>query len=528
MLILGKAGMYWRFARDLRKFFKEPVTLEQSRQILRQRLADRDKHLLAVVKRAVYENERSPYLKLLRCAGCEYGDFEHMVLSDGVESALKILSDKGVYISYEEFKGKKDIHRSGNVFRFKERDFDNPLLAGHIEAMSGASRSTGTRTIYDFEFLTSKYTIHHLISYDIYGIMSYPFGIWFSIIGVGPAIILTSAQGGITPRKWFSPVHKKGFKPSLQKRLAANYIIWMGRLYRANLPTPEYVPLNEASKVAHWIASMVSETGGCSLRTYTSHAVRICEAARDSGVDIKGITFIVGGEPVTETKRKVMESVGAMVCPSYGLSEAGVVGSGCTNPASTDDVHLYKDSFALIQRPREVAHAATSIDAFLLTTLLPSAPKVMLNVESGDYGTIESRDCGCGFHKIGLDEHILNIRGFDKLTGEGMTFVGLDLLRIIDEVLPSRFGGSPNDYQMVECEDMRGFTRLNIIVSPAVGEIDEADLVQTVLAELGSGKDANRMMTHIWAQAKTLEVKRKWPFTTDRGKILPLHIQKRK
>ena len=31
----------------------------------------------------------------------------------------------------------------------------------------------------------------------------------------------------------------------------------------------------------------------------------------------------------------------------------------------------------------------------MLTTLLLSTPKIMLNVDSGDYGEICRRDCGC-------------------------------------------------------------------------------------------------------------------------------------
>jgi hypothetical protein len=37
-----------------------------------------------------------------------------------------------------------------------------------------------------------------------------------------------------------------------------------------------------------------------------------------------------------------------------------------------------------------------------------------------------------------------------------MNFLGTDLLRLIDEVLPARFGGAPTDYQFVEREDERG------------------------------------------------------------------------
>ncbi len=53
MSLIGQIRMYWRFAWGLRGFLKEPITLEQSREIIRQRLADRKQNLLAIVKRAL-------------------------------------------------------------------------------------------------------------------------------------------------------------------------------------------------------------------------------------------------------------------------------------------------------------------------------------------------------------------------------------------------------------------------------------------------------------------------------------------
>ena len=110
-------------------------------------------------------------------------------------------------------------------------------------------------------------------------------------------------------------------------------------------------------------------------------------------------------------------------------------------------------------------HAGVSVDAFLFTSFSPATPKILLNVESGDYGVIETRSCGCKFEELGFTDHIHNIRGFDKLSSAGMTFVGTDLVRIIEEVLPAKFGGASTDYQMVEEEDKKGHTRMSIVES---------------------------------------------------------------
>ena len=206
MSLVGSIKVYWRFAWGLRGFLKEPITLEQSREIIKQRLENREKNLLTIVKRAIYENEASPYLKLLRLAGCEYGDFERMVRSDGIEPTLHKLREEGVYISIEEFKGKQEVTRSGQTFRFKESDFDNPFLVQHLEARSGASRSAGTRTIYDFDFMSQQAAYWRAIL-DANHAFEMPFTFWLPILpGSGPLGVLLLTKVGSPPIKWFSLV----------------------------------------------------------------------------------------------------------------------------------------------------------------------------------------------------------------------------------------------------------------------------------------------------------------------------------
>jgi len=527
MSLFGQAKMYARFARDLKKFLREPITLEQCHQIIEQRLKDREKNLLLIVKRAIYENERSPYLNLLELAGCEYGDFERMVRLDGIEPTLKKLSEDGVYITTEEFNGSKEVNRGGKVFKFRDSDFDNPFLSRHFEASSSASRSIGTRTTYDFEYLSENWTVYIIAMLDGLAALDFPFALWLPILpGSGPAVLLAFTKGGKVPVKWFSPVASRDIKPSLKSKLGTNYIVYAGRVLGAKWPGPEYVALDESWRVAQWISETIKQQNGCCFETYTSAATMVCQAAKERGLDIGGAKFITVGEPLTEAKREEIESVGATAYPVYALMEAGSVGYGCFNPATADDFHLAKDSVALIQRRREVHHAGVDVDAFLLTSLILSAPKVILNTETGDYGLIDSRRCGCKFEELGFTEHIYNVRGFDKLTAVGMTFVGTELVTILEQVLPSRFGGASTDYQMVEEEDDKGHTRMSLLVSPEIGEIDEAALVKTVLDELSRGKDTQRMMAQVWSQASTIQVKRMRPLTTARGKLLPLHIQK--
>ena len=152
---------------------------------------------------------------------------------------------------------------------------------------------------------------------------------------------------------------------------------------------------------------------------------------------------------------------------------------------------------------------------------------MLLNVESDDYGIIEQRSCGCGLEEIGFTEHIREIHSFSKLTGEGVTLVGSEMIHILEEVLPARFGGSPLDYQLIEEEDEQGFTRLSLAISPGVEIADEAAVIETILESLGQGNDAADIARAIWSQAGTLQVKRMEPIWTARGKLMPLHLMKR-
>lgn len=105
-----------------------------------------------------------------------------------------------------------------------------------------------------------------------------------------------------------------------------------------------------------------------------------------------------------------------------------------------------------------------------------------------------------------------------------MSFLGTDVIRIVEEVLPARFGGDSTRYQFVEEEDAAGLTRMTLRISPTVGPLDEAAAVACVREELARGGSGSRMMSEVWEKAGTLRVLRAEPSSTARGKILPLHI----
>jgi hypothetical protein len=124
---------------------------------------------------------------------------------------------------------------------------------------------------------------------------------------------------------------------------------------------------------------------------------------------------------------------------------------------------------------------------------------------------------------MGFEQHLSQIRSYDKLTSEGMTFMGSELITLIEDLLPEQFGGNPTDYQLVE-EEEGGLPKISVIVSPRVGAIDDEAVIRAVLSRLGSYPGCKNMMTEVWKDGQTLRVVRREPFVTGAAKILPLHI----
>ena len=181
----------------------------------------------------------------------------------------------------------------------------------------------------------------------------------------------------------------------------------------------------------------------------------------------------------------------------------------------------------MITHERAVQHSDEVLHALLFSSLLPESPKILLNVETGDHGEIFSRRCSCGFESIGFSDHLSCVTSFEKLTSEGMTFMIQDLLHIVEDVLPAKYGGNSTDYQLLEESNDHGVTSIDILVSPRIGHLDERDLINTLLEGLAKGADSKRLMAQVWFNAGTINVKRTDPVPTKRGKIFPLrHAEK--
>jgi hypothetical protein len=504
-----------RFALGVRAFARNSLTRDQALALVRRGMERREATLVAKVERAIFRSPRSPYLKLFRRAGVELGDVARLVRERGVEGTLEALREAGIYVTFDEFKCREPIRRGSDTFFARETDFDNPWITPHFHGSSGGSSGAPTRIIVDLEHIAET-APHHRLWFEDHGWMDRPLLMWTE---GGAAVAnrhLLCTRFGKRFARWFCYIGPRGVKP----RLAA---LWVHTLVRhaARIPHPEMVPVTETWRISECLLGLQKEGQRPCLITTPSQAIQICLAARAAGQALDDTTFLVGGEPLTPTRRRTIEECGARAVPTYGFSEGGNVGSQCRHAPAVDDIHVSLDAYAVLQRPRAVGGGGMTVDALLLTALRPSCPKVLFNTEIGDHAVVTSRRCGCLFDEVGYHQHLHTIRSFDKLTGVGLTFIGADLYQLMEEILPRRFGGSALDYQIVEQQDARGLPRYKLLVSPDVGPIDEQRVCQTFLKELAKRWVAYRWMTEIWSQSDVLEVKRERPVTTPAGKVFP-------
>ena len=516
-MIRGRTLPFVRFLHDLRGFLRAQQSVQEARDLVRRSLDERDENFLAMAARTIYAVPRSPYRRLLEHARCELGDLSQDVRAHGLEATLTKLRTAGVYVSFEEFKGRRPIVRDGVVFETRPEDFDSPLLTGGYRVRTSGSTGAATPMWISLRSLADRIP-HTLLAFDAHGLLGVPCAMWREA-PPAPAIgmILEEAPMGQRYERWFAPPLRRSLSSTISSRLVTDAIVSVARSAGVRLPRPERLAYDQAGTVARWAARHPV----CVVRTGLSNAVRVARAATEDGIDLRGTAFVGAGEPVTPAKVSAIGRAGGAWISNYTVSEAGRLGVPCARGADTTDVHFADHVAAVITHPRAVPGTDQTVDTFHFSSLLPGSPKILLNTETDDYGVIEPRSCGCALEAVGLTRHVRDIFSFQKLTGEGVSLVGSDMVRILEEELPRVFGGTSVDYQLVEEEDPDGFTRLTLVISPRVAIESEARVVEAVLQALGDS-GLGRDVRSIWARSGAMRVRRAEPTVTQGGKVRPL------
>jgi hypothetical protein len=431
-----------------------------------------------------------------------------------------------VYVTFEEFKGRKPIVRGTTTIEVADRDFDNPFARHDLTLTTGGTTGQATGVHQDLDYIAALSTLHMLML-DAWGVLDAPAVVWSEILpGVGMRFSLLRACFGSQNDTWYS---NRGWMDSRswpKYGLATLYSLFWVRMMGGRIQVPQIVRLDRAIVVARRIRALIDEHGQCMLYCNVSRALRVALAALDAGVDLTGLTIRVGGEPATSGKVRRIRATGARVMPAYGSIEAGAIGLGCPNPAEIDHMHLASDAVALVTHPLVLEGTGTTVHAFNLTSLLDASPKVMFNYQIDDDGVVEERNCGCPLYAAGYTTSLHTIRSYSKLLVEGVTLIGTEIQQVLEEVLPTRFGGTPLDYQLMDADDANGLTRMHLLVSPRLSIADPQDIVRVFLQAVRAASPRGDACGGTWEEAGTVHVVRQEPVLSPRGKFLPLYIRR--
>ncbi len=505
----------------LKRFLHRRLTAEDARRAIAYRFRQRERSFLRLIRIAVFSNPRSPYLPLFDHCGIAAADVSRWIYADGLEATLSRLYDAGIYVTAEEFKGRRPIQRPGIVVTASHSDFDNPLVSPIYAVQTSGSSGSAMPIPSDLRLLEHEaaYLHHFLAGYDL---RQRPVAAWRGVppVSSGVKLLLRYAKLGLRIERWFA-------QNRLQECGDTQFMGFTRELVQVSrslgwwLPEPEYVHQDDAVIIARWLADKRAAGTPPQLDTNASSGVRLCLAALESGLDISGTFFRLGGEPYTPAKADVIQRAGCRAVCHYSMAETGHLGMACTAPAQIDEVHLLTDRTAVLQRDLVEGADGPTRGGLVFTTLMPSFPKFMLNVESGDYGVLHRRKCGCPFDQLGFDLHLSDLRSYGKLTSEGLNYLRGDLVPLVEQVLPARFGGHATDYQLVEVE-RSGMPYVEVLASPLIGPIDEPALLQAVYEWLRQQR-GEELMADFWQDAHTVHVVRRQPYATSSAKILPLH-----
>jgi hypothetical protein len=162
------------------------------------------------------------------------------------------------------------------------------------------------------------------------------------------------------------------------------------------------------------------------------------------------------------------------------------------------------------------------VNSLMFTALQPSAPHVLVNVEMDDAANIGNARCDCSLTRVGFTKKIEQIYSYGKLTGQGTSLMGGEILHILESRLPARFGGSPTDYQLVECEGA-GQTDIELRVNPRLNLASTEAVKDYFLSEIKRLWTGSMTRTY-WISSGGVRVVFVEPYVGRTGKVQALHL----
>ena len=440
--------------------------------MVRRGIERREDELLATLRDGVYAQ---PTARTSRCSATPASSSATSrppSASEGVEGTLAQLYDAGVRITLDELKGRVPITRPGLELEVGAAAFVNPLARGDIRTTTAASRGVSARSTIDLRRL-ERDAAHTRLFQHANGLEGRPIAAWRPSLPATPGInaALQHAKLGQRTERWFAQLPPYPPHESLRSAGLLGATLAVARAPRQPDPAPAARPAR--ARRPRRPLSRRARRAGRRGRTSTRPRAAPCACARRRGRTASTSPAPCSASAASPTRRRAhacsrARDASACRCsrPTRPAASASPARRATTSTRSTCCATSSPSCAATsTRRTRRIE------GALVLTTLWSGAPKLLLNVESDDTAVVEEGPCGCPLGDLGQTTRLHTVRSWEKLTTEGMTFTSSMLLRLVEEVLPARFGGGPTDWQLVE--DRSGaISDVRIVVSPRVGPAD--------------------------------------------------------
>jgi hypothetical protein len=148
--------------------------------------------------------------------------------------------------------------------------------------------------------------------------------------------------------------------------------------------------------------------------------------------------------------------------------------------------------------------------ALLVTSLLPSAGKILLNADLGDRGVLGETSCRCPLGEAGFHTTVSSVRSSQRLTVDGMSLLLSELEEVIG-LLVARAGGSPSHFQVQQRAGAHGQSVLVIALDPGLPIASEGAFLEDLLGLLRRRGGGWRLAAETWAQTGALQLARITP-----------------
>jgi hypothetical protein len=156
------------------------------------------------------------------------------------------------------------------------------------------------------------------------------------------------------------------------------------------------------------------------------------------------------------------------------------------------------------------------------TTAAPFSPNFLINLELDDTVTLLPARCQCRFMEAGLTTEVRDIFSYSKITGQGMMLQSADLLALLEERLPARWGGIAGDYQLSE-EEAGAQTQMVLRVSPRTGVRNISGVHEDFMVELRNIYGGH-LSSRVWTFTGGFTVRLEEPVSTPTGKVYSIRL----